>query len=138
MPNSIFPNVAELELLAAWVNAAGSPFLIRLFKNNLTPDQATVVADFTQADFTGYSIVNWNVSSPFSSGNKAHLNPVYAFFSGPTDLVPQDVYGWYVTFPNGSAEVFLCARFAGAPITLSSPADFVDFNLNFNLYDAHQ
>lgn len=139
MANAIWPNVAELFMMQQFVTAAGAPFVVHLFKNNFTPDQDSVRADFTEADFTGYTTFLWAVGSGFEGADdKAHLNPATPFFTGPTDLVPQDIYGWYATWPNASAEVFLAARFAGAPITMSSPADTITFNVDFALYDLHQ
>lgn len=78
--------------------------VVRLFKNDITPDRTTVLADLTEADFAGYaasSAVVWG--AVFSDENDA-ANVVGGSkqfqASGPVSPA-QQIYGYYVTNAAG-------------------------------------
>lgn len=137
MANAIFPDVAELRLALDWISQRGNTWLICLYQSDTTPSQDTILGELEEADYTGYARLNWDVTPPLTVGHKAVLPPAFAYFTGPSDSVPQDVYGWYV-LDSTAAELILVARFADAPRTLSSLADIVSFNLALSLFDFHQ
>jgi len=51
----LVPNTAEKRLLDKMIKESDEDYLLKLFKNDLIPDATTVLGDFVEADFTGYS-----------------------------------------------------------------------------------
>ena len=76
---------------------------LRLFKNNYTPLVTSVLADFTEADFTGYSAKTltrsqtgstWGAASITSDISQSEYGTDQSFtYTGATS---QSVYGWYI------------------------------------------
>jgi len=138
MANAVVPNVAERTILDALKAQEGTDFVVHLYQNNVTPGQASVLGDFTECTFDGYASQQWILGTPFTDGaNKANYAPFLGTWTGPEDLVSQNVYGWYVT--NGAnSKLLMAARFADAPRVMDDPDDTIIFTVTFKEYDAHQ
>ena len=57
----IIPNAAKVFMQKIWTGEiANSQLKVKLFKNDYTPVAGTVLANLTEADFTGYAVQNVN------------------------------------------------------------------------------
>jgi len=138
MSNAVIPNVVELDTANAWRNVV-FPYEMRLYKNNVTPGETTVLADFTQADYTGYAAQN-AVFPVFTTdvNGKASSGPLIFDFLGPTSGAAQDVYGWYLVSTGTGTKLVAAARFTGAPKNLATTADHAKFDVTLRFFDRHQ
>jgi hypothetical protein len=89
---------------------------LRLFKNDYTPVVGSVLADFTQADFTGYSAKTLTRSQTGSTWGAASIASNIAQSEYATDqsftytgATSQSVYGWYIVGAT-SGKVILAHR----------------------------
>lgn len=115
-------NLLSLAFQGSW------EFKLRLFKNNLEVEPATVLGDFTEANYSGYAEIPLDdMPDPeVSPGGKARIQAGdFSFLhdGGPT---PNDVYGYYIVATNGVEEK-LCwgDRMEGAPFTMAALDDEV-------------
>ncbi len=102
MPNIVFTAEGLLKVLAnaLWdeTSVYREPWYIELFKSNTTIVYASVIADFTLADFTGYSHVAYtradNIGVAVYTGDRVitqgTIHPTFTCTGGS----PQTVYGW--------------------------------------------
>ena len=116
---------------------------IRLFKNDYTPTPASLIADFTEADFTGYDPVS-ATGTLFESvaDDRFERQHGVAVFAHTGVGAAQTIYGWYATGtvndPASGAqlgsknEVMACERFA-MPIVLEDAGDSIRIH-----YHEHQ
>lgn len=77
---------------------------IRLFKNDLTPINTTVLADFIQADFTGYAaqtLAGWAVAI-LDANNKGSSTATVNTWTCSGLAVPNTVYGVYIVSAAGA------------------------------------
>lgn len=128
----IFPDVVEeyiMNLLIA--SAIGTPFQIRLYTNNVTPDHDTVLGDLTEAAYTGYSPQPWDPSPVSEVGGKAQFEPANVTFGAVPDD-PADVYGFFVTDYTGS-NLLMAGRLDVAPYDLHAAALYL--HVEWKLYD---
>lgn len=94
-------NSGELELLDKMLKDALSTdetYSLRLFKNDYTPINSSLTADFTVADFTNYanktlSRAGWNASSTVSSKAQSDYGAAQSWTCGASG---NTVYGYYV------------------------------------------
>lgn len=89
---------------------------LKLFKNDYTPLVTSVAADFTEADFTGYSAKTLTRSQTGSTWGAAAIDTDVAEAEYLTDqsftftgATSQSVYGWYIVGAS-SAKVILAHR----------------------------
>lgn len=130
----IIPNEGELELLDKMLKAAlvtDEDYVLKLYKNNYTPSASTTEADFTEADFDGYSAktllrANWN-SSTTVSGKASTTYPQQTWTCGVTT---NDIYGYYVLGAD-SNKVLWAERFSNTK-TLEEN-DVINLTLRFTL-----
>jgi hypothetical protein len=113
----ITPNAGELQLLDKLLKDALSTnenYILKLYKNNYTPDDAAVEGSFTESDFTNYlartlTRALWNAAVTVS--NKAETS----YGTGPQSWTcgasGNTVYGYYVT-GSASGTVLWAERFA--------------------------
>lgn len=108
---------------------------IKLFKNNFTPLDSSVIADFTECDFDGYADFLWagdynqvvsgaDFSVQLIDTTGSYPYPI-RFTAGAFWTTPQTAYGWYCVFdgPLTGAPLF-CGRF-GSPVLVTAPGDTV-------------
>jgi hypothetical protein len=95
----VVTNVGERLLLDWALKNAGGALKLKLFKNNATISAATVAADLTEADFTGYTArtlarASWNAPATNADGKaemRYSVDQVYDFGSD------QSIFGYYLT-----------------------------------------
>lgn len=92
--------IAFLRTILNALKAASAPLdavTIRLFSNDFQPDDASVLADFTEADFDGYlesAAVVWEDAYTDING-LAHLRGDLKVFNCTGGTTPNTIYGWY-------------------------------------------
>jgi hypothetical protein len=105
-----------LALLAALKTALLDGSVCKLFKNNITPTAGTKLADFVEADFTGYAsftLTAWGTPriAPDLSGQCISPEAIFAS-SGPT--ITNDIYGYWLESSMGA--LIACGNLDGAPV----------------------
>lgn len=115
----VFSDEGAADALNAVVTAPSmNASKLRLFKNNLVPDNTKVLADFTEADFAGYAPISLSgFSVPSVAAHVASSSPAPATFT--ITAGSQNVYGWYVTNSAGTKLLF-SQRDPAAPVALDS------------------
>jgi hypothetical protein len=132
MSNLVVPDPSENFLNNSWLIAVGA-IKISLFKNNFTPVPATVIGDFTKADFTGYADVTIGFNPSVTVAGKGTLTATAAaaFIMG----VPgtgNTIYGYYVWAVTGT-QLLWAERFDSAQI-VANLDDEIDVTAVFTLF----
>lgn len=120
------PNSAEVLALKAFLNHTpqDEDQLLKLFKNNYTPVEASVAGDFTEATFTGYSAIALTGSSwTISSGDPATAVYAEQTFTSSADQTAELVYGYYIVRDTGG-EILWAERFS-SPVSVSANGDYI-------------
>jgi hypothetical protein len=92
-------------------------YFCALFKNDITPDEDSELADFVEANFSGYASLptnSWGV--PFFDVDRARMNHPILNFVHNGGGVNNDIYGYYI-FTTGM-ELVLAERNPLAPVTV--------------------
>jgi len=101
-------------------------FVLRLFKNNITPDVDTVLADFTEADFSGYTDVLLTMGAIVRDGDdNARSTGLLAQFLHSGGGTANDIYGWYL-LGSGGAVCLFAERFSDAPRVMDGLGDEIN------------
>lgn len=96
--------------------AQGANQYMILFKNNYTPLEDDVLADYTKADFTGYADINLTGSSwSVTSAAPAVASYAEQTFLSSADQAAQTIYG-YAIFITGTNVFVGAERFAAAQV----------------------
>jgi hypothetical protein len=115
----VIPNEGKL-LWLTWAITGNPPtlesFIVKLFKNNYTPVDASTASDFTEATFTGYAaitIARTAFSAPAIVSDVAYSSvsgyPTYTCTAGGIEVC----YGWYMVGAS-SGKVLAAQRFDNA------------------------
>ena len=108
---------------------------LRLFKNDETPDVETVVGDFEEADFPGYSAIEftgWADPDKVVDGKWVITAPIQTFLCTGSGT-PNDIYGYYIT--DEEATVLLYSeRDPNAPFPMTDNGD--EYALRPRIYAA--
>lgn len=114
------PNQGELELLDKMLKdplVTDENYILRLYQNNYTPDDSSVVGSFTEASFTTYAAVTltrsgWN--SGVTVSNKAESSYGSAPLAWTCGATGNTIYGYYVSGATSTvvlwAEKFATSR----------------------------
>lgn len=92
------PNQGEQDAIEAFLNISPAEDLVlKLYKNDKTPDDADTEADYTEADFVGYDAIplsptEWDVTP---GDPCVAVQPVQSFISTAGGQ-SQNVYGYFV------------------------------------------
>jgi hypothetical protein len=116
----VIPQSAEITIQNA-IKAILDGAIIKLYKNDLTPHPATVVGDFVECDFSGYTaytVVAWGATFLNSDG-KAEGDAPSHMFARAAGATSNDVFGYYCTTAAGA--LLFAERFTGAPIPMNTP-----------------
>ncbi len=127
----VVPNVGEILVFKNYLNnTAPQDQKLKLYTNDITPDEGDTAGIYTEATFTGYSAAalagaNWN----FTSGN-----PSFATYSSTltfTSSAPQTleaIYGFYVV--QTTSELLMWAeRFDTGPFNIRLNGDNIQITL---------
>lgn len=109
--------IPDAALVPALQKLADQNITYRLFTNNVTPDQATVLGDLTEAAWTGYAPITvigseWTPNDPVG-GVGLLLHPPIAHVNSSGSN--QSAYGYYRLDENG--DLMAACRFDAAPVT---------------------
>jgi hypothetical protein len=110
---------------------------VHLFKNNYTPVDGSLFADFTEADFTGYAAVDLAMNLPVTVAGKASCtNNVAMQYIMGVPGVTNTVYGYYVAL---NADTFGYGRLLWAerfdnPVYFTNTGDELDLTPVFTLF----
>ena len=115
----VVPDVGEVLLLSYALNkiAPGDDVRLKLFTNDETPDDDTVVGDLTEATAAGYDEItlakaNWTVETAVGGVTTAsYAQQTFTFTAGSTN------YGYYITDTAGTGLLWV-ERFTDAPHTI--------------------
>lgn len=120
---ALIPNVGEGDALSFFVNkAAPTNLILKLFKNDKTPAEGDVAADYTECDFDGYAPVtltgaNWAVTEGAPS-SASYAQQVFT----NAGTVAQSVYGYYLVRAS-TGRIAYAERFTGAPFVVQNTGD---------------
>lgn len=105
----------------------GSSWRLRLFKNDITPGVSSALADFTEANFSGYSegTPSWG-SFALNGSNAAESVASQISYSHNGGGTSNTIYGWYLVEIDGTLgnKVLAAERFAN-PITMAASGDVI-------------
>jgi hypothetical protein len=118
---SLVVTTAGEKILADVLGAAynGGPYVIRLFQNDHTPDPADVLADYTEADFSGYAELDldgWAAAVTVSG--RAQIVATLKVWTHSAGAVDNDIYGYYVV--NAGGALVWAERDPNAPVTVDT------------------
>ncbi len=128
----VVPNGSEVTFLENILNkVAPQNLVLRLYTNNLTPDETNVAADFTEAAGNGYASValtaaSWTITPGAPTG--AAYPEVTFTFTGALG----NVYGYYIT-EVASGKLKWSERFPSAPAVVASNGDVIKVTLGLTL-----
>lgn len=132
MSVAIVPNEGEL-IHAGFIRSALNGSL-KLFANNVIPDGATVLADLTEATFSGYAAValaTADFDAVTTVSNKAQIiATAFASFAHNGGGTPNTIYGYYFV---QSGKVLFAERFDSAK-TMSGATDAIQVKAKLTLF----
>jgi hypothetical protein len=123
--NPVVVSNAEWRAILTALTAALAPWagaIVHLFKNNFTPSPASVLADYMEADFSGYAAsaaIVWNPAAFLPDGTAVVTGDAKVFGTTSPATILNTVYGWYAT--NAGGTVLLFGRRFDNPIALNGP-----------------
>jgi hypothetical protein len=129
----VSPVVAEQDYLfaiqASVFKTAAATTKIRLFKNDIVPGPGSLFADFTEADFTGYSaitVASWTSIAIDGVSGRFYVGSGLQTFSQSGVLITNTVYGMYVE--DGAGGLLLASRF-DTPVSMDTSGKTIDLLL---------
>lgn len=120
----VVPDVGELVLLRRMLVPDANdtmPLRIKLYQSDTVPNRESVLADFTEANFAGYTqkdLDQTNWSTPATTAGIAQVTWVPGFISWLATSGTQDIYGYLVTDWTGIT--LLWAERYPNPVTVST------------------
>lgn len=108
--------------------------VLRLFKNNISPNNASVLADFTEANFTGYAAITLTGGSwTTTAGAPSVAAYAQQTFSSSAAQAAQSVYGYYIT-RTATSRVWAYERFSTTQ-TIQGATDTISVTPRIKLKD---
>lgn len=109
----LVPNEGELAMLTLLLS---NNLFLGLFKNNLTPTDATIFGDLTAATFTGYAEATLLGGASWTKTAGAPSTATYApqTFTCSAAGTAQTIYGYYIR--DSGNKLWVCERFPAAGI----------------------
>ena len=137
----VVPKDGELRLLDTMLKLALSTnenHILKLFKNDYTPAQATVVGSLTEATFNGYAArtltrSNWNTAiyNGSNQGETSYGSSAQSWTCGTTG---NTIYGYWVE-GSTSAKVLWAERFGTSRVLASG--DILNLSPKFTLVSSN-
>ena len=115
----LVPDVGEVLLLSYALNkVAQGDVKLRLYTNDYTPVEGSVVGDFTEATAAGYAAItltgaSWTIATATGVTTATYAQQTFTLTAASTD------YGYYVT-NNAGTQVLWAERFSDAPHSIPS------------------
>lgn len=130
----VVPSVGAIELLEELVLGADWQPYYRLYTNPGAPNPNTILEDFTEATFAGYTpllATGWIAADIDDSGRAFSLGNLLTWTRG-VGGAGQNVYGYFVTQGNPGPLIF-AQRFVGAPYVMTTPGQVITVLPTFTL-----
>lgn len=133
----VVPDISEPVLLEYMLKTTSFPnYVIKLYTNNYTPAQGTLLADFTEATFTGYTGTTfarsaWGTASANPVTNKGEISANQVSWTAGSS---ETVYGYYVVSDDGSPKLLWAELFDSSKALQTN--DILNITLNFTLASA--
>lgn len=118
----VVPNVGEVLLLSYSLNkiAPGETVKLKLYKNDVIPDEDTIVGDFTEADTNGYPAggidlakADWIIATDIGVTTAEQPQKTFTLTGAGSH------YGYYITDTAGTGLLW-AEKFSDAPHTIPS------------------
>ncbi len=111
---------------------------IWLYKNNVTPSDASVWTDFTVANYTGAAAQGMVGSVAATTvGGKAYTAYTQRIFTVTANGGPSNsIYG-YVVYNASTAQFFWAERFASGPYTMANLGDTIKVTPTLTLFSEY-
>jgi hypothetical protein len=123
------PNTTLLSQLAE-LSGVGDLYdgaLVHLYKSPVVLSETTELADFVEADFTGYApstAITWQAPAYAPDGRPTLVGGMKTFDAAAPFTIANTIYGYYIT--NGAGTVYLWAREFDTPIGISGALQSID------------
>jgi len=102
----------------------GGNWRLRLFQNNATVDEDTVIGDLTEATFSGYIEATPTFGGAAINGNdNAQADGSSETFTHSGGGTNNTIYGWYLV-DNGSGDLVWAEKY-GAPVSMNAGGLFI-------------
>lgn len=120
--------------LEALVNKTAPQALrLKLYKNNYTPGEQDTAANYTVADFTGYSDADltgatWNAATPGVEGSPpdpSYIDYPKQTFTSSAGSQNQPIYGYFIVQQTSGLLVW-AERFPDGPYTIVNNGDKIE------------
>lgn len=120
-----FPDVGLIWMLQ---QLAANNLKLKVFTNNVTPSDNSILSDFTQAAWSGYAAITLASGSWVSLGVASHVGTIVypACVFANTSGSPVTAYGWYIT-DNASTILVACGLFDSAPVSIPATTGTYSF-----------
>lgn len=108
---------------------------VRLFKNNISVSDTTVLTDFIQCDYDGYTELNsstWTGPTLAPNGDEIITSPIFVFQHGSVNGT-QNAYGYYVVYKISGTPYLLCAETFEVPYVMNTVYNQVPVPIQLNL-----
>ena len=124
---SVIPNEGEVVWLAAVAGktAASTPWVLKLFSNNVTPAAVDTAASYTVVSGGGYANINLTAANWATVSNAPSSMSLAAqtfTFTGATSA-PGTIYGYYIV--DGNNKVMQAERLPSPPFSPANNGDTV-------------
>jgi len=115
-------NEGEREMLNRIVGDTGDTIWLRLFDNNMTPDEADSGDSYTESGGTGYAQIplygdSWTIATAAGDTTAAtYAEQTFTYSAGDT------LYGYYIVeeagYEDGDSVILIAERFTDGPYTV--------------------
>jgi hypothetical protein len=107
---------------------------LRLYKVATLPSNASLFADFVEADFPGYAAVvlvgaNWTLATV--AGHIASASYPLVNWTRNATGTGQNIYGWYIT-DGANTKLYACAQFTSGPFVIQNNGDAVNVTITLS------
>jgi hypothetical protein len=132
----LLSNVGEEQMFKLLCNKSGvtlRDMSLRLYQNDYTPVEGSVVGDFTVATFTGYASItlgtgDWTIT-PGAPTSAACAQKTFTSSAGSQN---QNIYGYYLV--TVTDEIFIAGeRFSDGPYNIANNGDAIKVTPNITL-----
>lgn len=135
----MFPRQALKDILDTFLAKTDLAVTYHLFKNNVTVDDTTVLADFTESDFGGYAEKSAEAEAAAVNAGTGEVKSLGADLTWTKTGAPetvQQVYGVYVTFEDDTSTVCLFAAWnLPAPVAIAVAGNLVTVTVDWYAKD---
>lgn len=114
-----------LLMLQKYKDFLADDFAVHLYKTAVTPTADSVAADFTEADYSGYSavvITGYAAVAWYSQGAAVAWPTTPAVFQPTSSLITNTIYGFWLAF-TGTPATFMGAELFDTPRPMASTSD---------------